>query len=130
MTREFRILSPMRSDDVHIKGIVIFLGILAVTLMAIYFALGAMSRQMENRARKADEAAMRLAPSAAVVATRPYFPTPREQPDPLVDLETLRAREDAQLNSYGWVDRNAGVVRIPIDRAIELLTGPTAKEHP
>jgi cytochrome c oxidase cbb3-type subunit 3 len=35
-------------------------------------------------------------------------------------LEELRAAEDAVLHSYGWVDRPAGIVRIPIDRAMEV----------
>jgi hypothetical protein len=58
----------------------------------------------------------------AVAATRPQFPEPRLQVAPQVDLAALRAREDAELNTYGWVDRKAGVVRIPIERAMELLT--------
>jgi hypothetical protein len=32
-------------------------------------------------------------------------------------------REQRLLDEYGWVDRKAGVVRIPIDRAMELLAG-------
>ena len=36
-------------------------------------------------------------------------------------LERLRAADDATLTSYGWVDRKSGIVRIPIDRAIDLL---------
>jgi hypothetical protein len=36
-------------------------------------------------------------------------------------LRQLRTKERDVLNHYGWVDKNAGVVRIPIDRAIELL---------
>ena len=36
-------------------------------------------------------------------------------------LRDLRRDEDATLSSYGWVDRKAGVVRIPIDRAIDLV---------
>jgi hypothetical protein len=31
-----------------------------------------------------------------------------------------RALEQTQLRSYGWVDRGAGLVRIPIDRAMQL----------
>ena len=31
------------------------------------------------------------------------------------------ARKRDRLASYGWVDRNAGVVHIPIDRAMELV---------
>jgi hypothetical protein len=34
----------------------------------------------------------------------------------------LRAQEDAILTSYAWVDKKAGVARIPIDRAIEIVT--------
>ena len=36
------------------------------------------------------------------------------------DLRDLRTAEDEQLKSYGWVDRNGGVVRIPIDEAMKL----------
>ena len=52
--------------------------------------------------------------------TRQIPPPPRLQVSPPQDLRTMRAAEDAVLNSYGWVDRDAGVVRIPIDRALEL----------
>lgn len=48
-------------------------------------------------------------------------PEPRLQTAPLEDLLALRAAEDATLHSYGWADREAGVARIPIARAIELL---------
>jgi hypothetical protein len=30
-------------------------------------------------------------------------------------------QEDATLNSYAWVDRAAGIVRIPIDQAMDLV---------
>ncbi len=46
--------------------------------------------------------------------------------DPVGDLAQLRQREDERLNTYAWVDRDPGVVRIPIERAMELL----ATEHP
>jgi hypothetical protein len=37
------------------------------------------------------------------------------------DLKNLRAREDEQLHSYRYLDRAAGTVRIPVERAMELL---------
>lgn len=37
------------------------------------------------------------------------------------DLKQIRDAEDQILGSYGWVDRDKGIVRIPIDRAIDLL---------
>jgi hypothetical protein len=105
----------MHNDDVNLKGIAAFLGILAVTLVVVYMVITAMSRHLEKNARQADAQTSPLSGGA-------YFPAPREQPNPLVDLETLRASEDAELNSYGWIDKTNGVVRIPIDRAIDLLT--------
>jgi hypothetical protein len=36
-------------------------------------------------------------------------------------LRALRAAENAILEHYGWVDRDKGVVHIPIDRAMDLL---------
>lgn len=38
------------------------------------------------------------------------------------DLRALRAREDIQLNSYEYIDREKGTVRLPITRAMELLS--------
>ncbi|MCI0571545.1 MAG: hypothetical protein L0Y66_12385 [Myxococcaceae bacterium] len=35
--------------------------------------------------------------------------------------EELRERQRHQLSSYGWVDRDAGVIHVPIERAVELL---------
>ncbi len=47
-------------------------------------------------------------------------PGPQLQTHAREDLLKLRAAEDATLNSYGWVDRKAGVIHIPIERAMEL----------
>ena len=47
-------------------------------------------------------------------------PEPRLQTNPREDLRELRAKEDELLGSYGWVDKNAGVVRIPIEDAMKL----------
>jgi hypothetical protein len=48
-------------------------------------------------------------------------PEPRLQVAPAEDLRALRAREEEVLRTYGWVNREKGVVRIPIERAMELL---------
>ena len=49
------------------------------------------------------------------------FPQPQLQETELQDLKTMRAEEERVLHSYAWVDPEANVVRIPIDRAIDLL---------
>ena len=48
-------------------------------------------------------------------------PAPRLQESPELELEQFRARENAQLSSYSWRDREAGVVSIPISRAMDLM---------
>ena len=42
-------------------------------------------------------------------------------------LEQYKAAEDSILTSYGWVDSTAGVVRIPIDRAMDLMVEEAKK---
>jgi hypothetical protein len=56
----------------------------------------------------------------AHVAPVPMPPAPRLQVDPSADLAAFRAGEAAELSSYGWEDRAAAVVRIPVDRAMAL----------
>ena len=48
-------------------------------------------------------------------------PEPRLQSTPAKDLAAIRAEEDAVLNGYAWVDKDKGIVRIPVDRAIDIL---------
>ena len=64
----------------------------------------------------------RTAGQPNIPATRTdEFPQPRLEIKPGASLGELHAAEDSDLNSYGWIDRNAGTVRIPIDRAMELI---------
>lgn len=46
-------------------------------------------------------------------------PAPRLQTNPPAHLAQFRAEEDKQLNSYYWVDKQKGVVHIPIDQAMK-----------
>jgi hypothetical protein len=47
-------------------------------------------------------------------------PLPRLQPDPPADLAKVRAEEADRLKSYGWIDKDAGVVHIPLDQAMKI----------
>jgi hypothetical protein len=50
------------------------------------------------------------------------FPTPRVQSDDgNQDVADLHAREDLLLSNYTWIDESKGTVRIPIERAMELI---------
>lgn len=50
-------------------------------------------------------------------ALKDRMPEPRLQPDPLGDMRDYRARAARESASYGWIDRDRGVVRIPIEEA-------------
>lgn len=71
-----------------------------------------------------DYSASRL---AQIEATPPSLAKPAAPPEPRLqvfapkDMREFRAAEDATLKSYGWIDRATGVLRIPIDRAMQLL---------
>jgi hypothetical protein len=46
------------------------------------------------------------------------------------NLKTLRDEADKALTTYGWIDKNKGVARIPIERAMELTVADLAKQKP
>lgn len=57
-----------------------------------------------------------------IATTTGQFPTPQLQTDDgLQDLADLHSREDLLLNNYSWVNQEQGKVRIPIERAMELI---------
>jgi hypothetical protein len=66
------------------------------------------------------EAASDAVPSPLAASPAP-FEGPRLEVGPEEALRNRRIREEEVLASYGWVDRERGVVRIPIERAKELL---------
>jgi hypothetical protein len=45
-------------------------------------------------------------------------------------LKTLREETEKELTTYAWVDKNKGVARIPIDRAMELTVAELAQKKP
>jgi cytochrome b561 len=57
-------------------------------------------------------------------------PEPRLQNDPASDLAAERSREQAQLDGYAWVDRDAGIARIPVDRAMDILARSSSSAQP
>ena len=48
-------------------------------------------------------------------------PEPRLQTTAPLDLKHYRDDQEKILEGYGWVDSQAGIVRIPVDRAMDLL---------
>jgi hypothetical protein len=60
-------------------------------------------------------------PASPFEDVRMLPPEPRLQVSAPKDLKQYKGAQGEILNSYGWVDQKAGVVRIPIDRAMGIL---------
>ena len=71
----------------------------------------------EGQEQAAGRAAQRFPMAAG--AARPA-PTPSLQTQPFKDLFTLRADEANRLDSYGWIDKEGGITRIPIERVKQV----------
>jgi hypothetical protein len=69
--------------------------------------------------RKAADAVAQKYPLAAGLPKAP--PAPNLQTQPFKDIYQLRNTEAEKLTTYGWVDREGGIARIPIDRAMEVM---------
>jgi hypothetical protein len=104
------------TSDVEARGIVGFAVGLVLTGIAIHLAVSLLFGYFT--AREAARAPSQFPLAAGRASQTP--PEPRLQTNPRQDLLDLRAAEDAVLRSYGWVDKKAGVVRIPIDEAMKL----------
>ena len=96
-----------------IFGVVLFLAICAFTM---HLVLAGLLNGFKHR--KAPTDFWNPVQRAAVPSLGQY---PKLQVNPVVDLNAFRAREEAELNSYGWVNQTAGIVHVPIERAMELV---------
>jgi hypothetical protein len=87
---------------------------LSATVVVVALAMVPLFRALRERARGAD-----APPHPMAREVEP--PPPRLQVAPPLDLEALRRREAELLERYGWVDRERGIARIPVERAMELV---------
>jgi hypothetical protein len=104
-------------SDVSIGAIVKFGIGLAAAALLVHVAMWGLFRFFDARAEKRD----RPLPPLAAAGLRRTPPEPRLEPDPLLPRRRMETEERAALTTYGWVDRKSGVVRMPIERAMELL---------
>ena len=103
-------------SDVNIVGVLGFGGALVVVAAIIHLLAYVLFGYFNAREGVTVPREYPLAASQG----RREPPEPRLQTDPRQDLADLRAKEEELLGSYGWVDKNAGVVRIPIEAAMKL----------
>src|SRR5579862_4536615 len=67
------------------------------------------------------EAVLSLPAASTTVSPQKLPPEPRLQPQPARDMRDMRTAEDQAMRQYGWVDQDKGIVRIPVDRAMDII---------
>jgi hypothetical protein len=128
------------SSDVPIAGLLWFIAVFVVLLVVGYFLiLGFYNALVKVEQRREDppQSAVTRPATADVPQNQPLlepFPSldgkgtavPPQSNTPVTNLQALRERERQVLTSYGWVDRQRGIVRMPIDNAKSLLAAKLA----
>ncbi len=104
-------------SDVNARGVLIFAAALLAVGIVIHVLIWLLFLVFDTRQARGQTLQYPL----AVQQEQRLPPEPRLQTNPRQDLLDMRAAEDQILTSYRWVDRNAGVVRIPIDQAMKLV---------
>jgi hypothetical protein len=99
-----------RRDFIERRGVVGFVVTLGLSVIACFIICFYLLKFLESQATPPADSN----PEAPAVAEGP-----RLQPHPSAEMRVLE-RRNASIEQYGWVDRDSGVVRIPIERAIEL----------
>jgi hypothetical protein len=114
-------------EDLAAKPVILFLVGLTVGCLLVALMLKGMYSYLdahENRRQPALNPLVQQTRTDTRLVTPgdvTKFPQPRLETDEPREITTFRTQEEQTLHSYGWVDQSAGVVRIPIDRAMELL---------
>ncbi len=111
--------------DVKIRALVVFIAGITVLIVFSFLVVLWVFRLLSSQHATEDvqSASSSIArPAAATPADEQMeWPEPRVQSRPADDLQALRVEENAVLTTYGWVDRHRGVVRVPIDVAMQLV---------
>jgi hypothetical protein len=127
-------------SDVKVTGIIVFLTSLAIFVAVCGFVTYFMGKVINAHLNREDGPNTKWTTSQDAeirklgnLPTNPdlqnkiaemtrKFPTPRVQTDDgNLDVADLHAREDLLLDNYSWVDKSQGKVRIPIERAMQIV---------
>lgn len=114
--------SAYETRDVKVRPLAVFIAGLTVLLIVSYLIVLGVFRLFNAQKTAADATADPVAVERAALPPEQRLPAePRIQSDPPGDLQVLRRAEERILNHYGWIDRDAGLVHIPIDQAMKLV---------
>jgi hypothetical protein len=123
-------------EDLSTRGVFVFMIGLAVVGLVIYFIIVGMYKFLDHYEES------RMSASSPLVATPranardiPYAPdkddsvdrafkdngAPMLEHDERSQFKDFLLKQEDQLNSYGWIDQQAGIAHIPIEQAMHLI---------
>ena len=120
-------------EDLSPLGVFYFMAGLAIVGVLIYFIVAGMYRFLDALDRKQHTPPNPMAVQTGVDSrvTMPFpealskidqtFPKPVLEHSEMQQFDAVVEKQDQTLASYDWVDKDKGVVRIPIEKAMELL---------
>jgi hypothetical protein len=102
--------------DVNVRAMALIGAVIVVTAIVLHVALYWLYGAFRSSA----------AESGRVTKTQeqieqPTSGQPRLQVDPTTDINQFRDEENKKLSTYGWVNKDNGIVRIPIEQAMKLV---------
>lgn len=133
--KDFGVQNPAtahETSDINVRGvfwfIVIFIAFAVVVHVLLYFLYSAFRKEFRGDIQPARTAIRAPAQVPQTPRLQP-FPAKDQNGQPIapnastppVDMAEMRAAEDEALNNPGWVDKQKGIVRIPIERAKQLV---------
>jgi hypothetical protein len=101
--------TDIRPVAVSVTGLVLLLGVVVVVLFMWFFF---------EHMRRID---VRVEPRGGLAPVYERVTEPLLQTSPPSDLAGMLRRENEILTHYKWVDRQRGIVSIPIDRALDII---------
>ena len=114
-------------QDLGARPVYQFLIGLAAAGVLVYFVIWGFYHSMDAYARrhqpKQGPLVQQVETDTRVVSPSEIdrIPRPRLESNERLEINEFRLKEEQALNSYAWVDQKAGVVRIPIERAMQLV---------
>ena len=118
-------------QDIGVAPILYFLLSLAVAGLVVYFVVNGIYSYLEKQSEAQQTSVSPLVTNAPADTRklpsdyRNYlqqnFPSPQLEIDERNQLDKIRIEEEQTLSTYDWVVEKGGTVRIPIDRAMDLL---------
>jgi hypothetical protein len=113
-------------EDLGSKPIIGFIITLVISGVVIYYAIWGIFHFLDAYDKKHQQdrtPLVKVETNMRDVQTQliQRFPEPRLEENERTELNDFRYHEEEELNSYGWVDKNAGVAHIPIEQAMQLI---------